>query len=164
VTRDERIRIVYLKRRRFARAYAARVLGRSVKWVEANRFEAERGGFLAWEEVVLLGNDLWTHQQIERALGDRAAHILPPLARLVTLTVRLPKHIVVALRHVARREHGGVSEIVTDALDGLSLSKAEQIDRLVPGFLEGYAFPYLLEGSRYTAKIGGMELHDSVTP
>ncbi len=145
MTRDERIRIVFRKRRRFTRAYAARVLGKSVRWVEANRFEPERGGFLAWEEVVLLAQYLWTHQQVEAALGPHAAKILPPMARLARLTVRFPRHTIVALRYTARRRHLDMSEIVNDELSSLVREPAaEEID-VVPGFLDGWDFPYTME-------------------
>ena len=146
MTRDERIRVVYRKRRRFTRPYAARVLGKSVAWVEKNRFEPERGGFLAWEEVVLLAQYLWTHRQVEAALGPHAAKIFPPMARLARLTVRLPRHTIVALRYTARRRHLDVSEIVNDELSSLVLEPAaEEIDAMVPGFLDGWDFPYTME-------------------
>ena len=139
---DDRIRSIFQKRRRFTRATAARTLGRSVRWVEQNRFSRENGGFVSWEEMVLLAYALWTRLQIDRALGAEAVTVFPPLARLVTLTVRIPRHLVIALRDEARRRHLDVSELVADDVS-VFREDAEQLEQRAPGYMEAWHFPYV---------------------
>ena len=147
MTRDERIRCIFRKRRRFARKYAAKILGRSERWVEKNRFEAERGGFLAWEELVLLSYALWTRLQIHRALGDMATHVFPRMAQLVELTVRIPHDKAIAIRYEARRRGVDASEIVADGID-VFREEAEDIETEWPDYMDAWHFPYTRDRAR----------------
>jgi hypothetical protein len=147
MTRDERIRAIFRKRRRFARKHAAKILGRSERWVEENRFEGERGRFLAWEEVVLLSYFLWTRVQIHRALGDMAARVFPRLAQLVELTVRIPHDKAIALRYEARRRGVDTSEIVAGGID-VFRDEAEEIETEWPDYLDAWHFPYTRRRAR----------------
>jgi len=144
---DDRIRFIFRKQRRFTRANAAKALGRSVRWVEENRFSAENGGFVSWQEIVLLAYLRWTHLQIDRALGDAAASVFPPLAQLVTLTVRIPAHKVVALRHQARRRCPDVSELVADDVS-VCREEAKELEQHRPGYLDAWHFPYTRKDDR----------------
>jgi len=141
---DDRIRFIFRKRRRFTRGTAAKALGKSVRWIESNRFSEENGGFLSWEEMVLLAYALWTRLQIQRALGDKVATVFPRLERLVTLTVRIPEYKVIALRDEARRRHLDVSELVSDDVS-IFRDEAERLEAGAPGYLEAWHFPYTLE-------------------
>ena len=138
---DDRIRLIFRKRRRFTRVSAARALGKSLRWVEENRFSAENGGFVSWEEMVLMAYLLWTRARIHRALGDDAARIFPELAQLVPLTVRIPALLVIALRDEARRRHLDVSELVADDVS-VFREVAERLEARAPGYLEAWHFPY----------------------
>ena len=144
VNDDDRIRLIFRKRRRFTRTTAARALGKSVRWVEANRFSAENGGFVSWEEMVLMAYLLWTRIRIHRALGNNAAIVFPRLAQLVPLTVRLPAHLVIALRDEARRRHLDVSEVVADDIS-VFREVAERLEDRTPGYMEAWHFPYTLQ-------------------
>jgi hypothetical protein len=141
---DDRIRLIFRKRRRFTRSTAAKALGKSVRWIEGNRFSEENGGFLSWEEMVLLAYALWTRVQIQRALGEKAAAVFPRLERLVTLTVRIPEYKVIALRDEARRRHLDVSELVSDDVS-IFREEAERLEVGAPGYLEAWHFPYTLQ-------------------
>jgi hypothetical protein len=138
---DDRIRFIFRKRRRFTRASAAVALDRSVRWVESDRFAAENGGFVSWQEMVLLAYLRWTSLQIHRALGATAATVFPALAQLVTLTVRIPAHKVIALRHQARRRGLDVSELVSDDVS-VFREEAEDLEQHQPGYLDAWHFPY----------------------
>jgi hypothetical protein len=138
---DDRIRFIFRKRRRFTRSAAAKALGKSVRWIESNRFSEENGGFLSWEEMVLLAYALWTRLQIQRALGEKAAAVFPRLERLVTLTVRIPAYKVIALRDEARRRHLDVSELVSDDVS-IFRDEAERLEVGAPGYMEAWHFPY----------------------
>lgn len=139
----DRIRLIFRKRRRFTRSAAAKALGKSEGWIEKNRFSAENGGFLLWEEMVLLAYALWTRLQIQRALGEKAASVFPRLERLVTLTVRIPEYKVIALRDEARRRHLDVSELVSDDIT-IFRDEAERLETCAPGYMEAWHFPYTL--------------------
>jgi hypothetical protein len=138
---DDRIRLIFRKRRRFTRATAAEALGKSPRWIEESRFSPENGGFISWEEMVLMAYLLWTGVQIHRALGDQAATVFPPLARLATLTVRIPEHKVIALRAEARRRRMDVSELVADDID-VFREVAEKLEQHAPGYMDAWHFPY----------------------
>jgi hypothetical protein len=138
---DDRIRFIFRRRRRFTRSAAAKALGKSVRWVEESRFSAENGGFVSWEEMVLMAYLLWTGVQIHRALGEQAAAIFPPLMRLSTLTVRIPAYKLIALRAEARRRHLDMSELVADDID-VFRDFAEELEEHAPGYMEAWRFPY----------------------
>jgi len=146
MTRSERIRHIFLKQRRFTREHASDALGRSLRWVEANRFSRENGGWVSWQEMVLLAYALWTRVQIDKALGDDAATVFPPLAQLTTLTVRVPIYKVVGLRRDAERRKMDMDEIINDALE-VDWCEAQSIDKRAPGFLAAWHFPYPLSRS-----------------
>lgn len=139
--RDDRIRFIFRKRRRFTRAGAAAALGRSVRWVEENRFSRENGGWVSWQEMVLMAYLLWTRLQIDRALGDDVERVFPPLAQLVTVTVRIPKYRAIALRHQARSRRLDVSELVGDDVS-VFRDEAEQLEARRPGYMDAWHFPY----------------------
>ena len=141
---DDRIRLIFRKRRRFTRRTAAKALGKSIRWIENNRFSAENGGFVSWEEMVLLAYALWTRLQIQRALGKNAATVFPRLEQLVTLTVRIPAYKVIALRDEARRRRMDVSELVSDDIS-IFRDEAERLEMGAPGFMEAWHFPYTLK-------------------
>lgn len=138
---DDRIRFIFRERRSFTRARAAAAFGRSVRWVESNRFSAENGDFVQWEEMVLLADGVWTRLQIHRALGAEAQQVFPPLALLAPLSVRIPIVKIIAIREEARRRHMDVSELVGD---GISVhgDEAEWLERRYPGYVEAWHFPY----------------------
>jgi hypothetical protein len=140
----DRIRLIFRKRRRFTRSAAAKALGKSEGWIERNRFPAENGGFLSWEEMVLLAHALWTRLQIQRALGEKAATIFPQLERLVRLTVLIPAYKVIALRDEARRRRLDISELVSDDIT-IFRDEAERLERGAPGYMEAWHFPYTLQ-------------------
>ena len=137
----DRIRFIFRKRRRFTRSAASKALGKSVRWIEESRFSAENGGFVSWEEMVLMAYLLWTRVQIDRALGDQAAAVFPPLAQLVTLTVRIPEHQAIALRDEARRRRMDVSELVSDDIS-VFREVAERLEQRTPGYMDAWHFPY----------------------
>ena len=146
MTRTERIRHIFLKQRRFTRTQASEALGRSLRWVDESRFSRENGGWVSWQEMVLMANLLWTRVQIDKALGEDAAKVFPRLAQLTTLTVRVPIYKVMGVRRDARRRGMDASEIINDALD-IDWCDAQSIDKKTPGVLAAWHFPYPLTQS-----------------
>jgi hypothetical protein len=141
MTKDERIRFIFKKNRRFTRAGAAKALGKSVRWVEDNRFSRENGGWLSWQEMVLLAYALWTRLQIARALADDFAKVYPARARFVEVSVQIPEYLAIALRREARRRKIDVSEIVADDIT-VYFDEAEELEKEAQGYLRAWLFPY----------------------
>ncbi len=137
---DDRIRLVFCKRRRFSRLSAARALGKSVRWVDKHRFSPENGGVVSWKEMVLMAYLLWTRARIHRALGEAVAAVFPPLAHLAPLTVQLPKFLIIAIRAEARRVGRDTSDIIADRIT-LWFDDAKLLEERHPGFLEAWDFP-----------------------
>src|SRR4051794_28216002 len=135
------------QRRRWASLSAA---------VEDSRFSSENGGFVSWEEMVLLAYLLWTNGQIHRALGDQAAQVFPPLAHLVALTIRIPRHKAIALRSQARRRHLDVSELVADDVS-VFRDEAERLERRAPGYMEAWHFPYGADRRAHSSRRDGQK-------
>lgn len=72
--------------------------------------------------------------QVERVLGSRVAQVLPPMAQLASLTLRLPRSTIIVLWYVARCEHCDVGEITHDELEGLiGRDAAERVEARLPG-------------------------------
>jgi hypothetical protein len=141
---DDRIRHIFRKRRRFTRGTAAAALGRSIRWVEASRFSRENGGFVSWEEMVLMAELRWTQAQIHRALGDAAAAVFPQFGQLATLTVHIPRYKLIALRDEARCRRMDVSELVSDDIS-VFRDIAERLEQRAPGYMDAWRFPYRRE-------------------
>jgi hypothetical protein len=151
--RDERIRLIFKKNRRFTRADAAKALGKSVQWVEDNRFSYENGGWVSWQEMVLMAYLLWTRLQIARALGDEFSKVYPARARFVEVSVQLPEYLAIALRNEARRKKIDISEIVADDIT-VYFDEAEELEKEAKGYLRAWLFPYpASDGDEYRAAL-----------
>jgi hypothetical protein len=67
--------------------------------------------------------------------------VLPEAVRLVDLHVRLPRHHVAMLEHVAERERTSVSSVLARELDGVASEHAEELSWAVAGFAGALAWP-----------------------
>jgi len=142
--RAARVQHIYAKRRRFSRTEAAVALGKSVAWVEKNRFSPENGPLLEWEEVVLLTQLLWTTVQIYTSLGPLVDTVLPNLRRLVVVPILMTEQRRIALNYLARKERQDIHELVMDRIT-VYRDEAQIINERVPGYLDSWHFPYRKE-------------------
>lgn len=101
----------------------------------------ETGRFVAWQEVAFLGLMLWGWCAIEDALGAQA-DVLPPLVRTEVFSVRLPKFIVLAIRHAAAGQ--SLEMFLESELEQFTapLSEAPEIERKAPGYIAAVHYPH----------------------
>jgi hypothetical protein len=126
--------------------YTLRQAGNLISPEQVRRSIAEReietdanGRFLDWQEVAFLAELLWGWCAIEGALGEQAG-VLPPLVRTEAFSVRLPRFLILALRHAAA---GTPMEVfLEDHLDfTFPLSNAPEIERHAPGYIDAVHYP-----------------------
>ena len=127
--------------------YTLRQAGNLIGAEEVRRSISEReietdetGRFVAWQEVAFLALMLWGWCAIEDALGEQAG-VLPPLVRTDVLRVRLPKFIVLAVRHAAAGK--SLEMFLESELEQLTfpLSEAPEIERKAPGYIAAVHYP-----------------------
>ncbi|HEX7154985.1 MAG TPA: hypothetical protein VF618_26145 [Thermoanaerobaculia bacterium] len=137
----KRIRSIFHNRRQFTRANAARLLDKTVDWVDKSRFSRENGELLSWEEMILLAELRWPITEIDRALGSEQASTVPALWRLVELSVRVPAFKAIALELQAQRQRVEPSDLILWGID-VSFDEAEELEARHPGMVDAWSFPY----------------------
>ena len=95
---------------------------------------------VSWCAVAMIAMTVWSYEAIEEALGENAS-VLPPLARLVDRTVRLPQFQFVAIEAAARRQGVTFNEFLAGHLTDLVCIEAPELAKRVPGFREAFLWP-----------------------
>ena len=90
--------------------------------------------------VATIAMTVWSYEEIEEALGENAS-VLPPLARLVDRTVRLPQFQLVAIEAAASRQGVTFNEFLAGHLTDLVCIEAPALQD-VPGFREAFLWPH----------------------
>jgi hypothetical protein len=138
----ERIRTIFLQARpHVSIAEGTALLG----WTQAEMTEAIRSGEIevertcvdTWiwrEELMAKALEAWPLETIEAALGAEAGDALPNSLHLTSLHVRLPRHHVAMLEHLAERRRTTVSDVLTRELDGVASGYAKELSGAIPGF------------------------------
>ncbi len=148
-TRQQRIRAVFLERRE---SYGPRdveeLTGSDPRRIPAaiqdGEIEGEltcSGFLLRWPQFAALALEQWDHAEVEEALGDDAAHVLPPLVRTAPLSLRLPRYQVEALETLARMHGSSIEGLVRNALLTLTEEHLEELSPAIPGIWEAIEFP-----------------------
>lgn len=155
----EAIRELFLQRRHeYGMNEAARLLcltmSDAVAWAKDGRLHLERrlarkqvGGFrkelVEWKDLASAALLRWTVMQIHDALATDANGVLPPLLRPVEMKgVQLPAYQVRLLELLADRARVTPDEFLYEALLSLEVScSIEEIERMLPGFVEAITFP-----------------------
>lgn len=96
---------------------------------------------LPWEELAHAAVERWSQEVIEAALGDDLGSVMPELARLTDLHVRVPRYSVAVLGRIAQREGTSVSEIVTRELLELATIESEELERSMRGLGAAIRWP-----------------------
>ena len=119
--------------------------------VRALRREVARGGHDAtkvrgvwrflWRQAAYVAMDRWTLAEIQDALGDSAAGVLPPLLALRTVTVRLPEYIVRAFEAIAAENGTTLDAALGFELIEFAGSNLTRLQRSIPGYRQAYLFP-----------------------
>jgi hypothetical protein len=90
-------------------------------------------------EMMAAAMRTWTHEVIEKALGEDAARVLPEAIRLVALDVRVPRYQRDMVRYVAERDKTTMSDVVARELEGMASAGFEEFVGVVAGFAEAMA-------------------------
>lgn len=138
MSRDERIRFIFRKRRRFAPKDAAKILSRSERWVGepkgTRRVRPQSVGKGCPTLILLVGAR--ADRSCARSDGGKRLS-----GRSFKLTVRISRHKVIALRYQARRRRIDASEIVADCID-VFRDETEGIETDWPEYMEAWHLPY----------------------
>jgi hypothetical protein len=148
-TQQERIRVIFRRRAdSYDLAEVACLTGMPLRTLRREvaggyRDAVKVGGSwrFTWRQAVCLALECRTLAEIHEALGPDAAKVLSPLLELRSVTVRLPKYIILALEAVAA-ENGTTME---NALHGELLDFAgtvsPRLSRRIAGYKRAYLYP-----------------------
>lgn len=124
----------------YSPAEAAEAVGMSFEelWGSAalGELEANENGDVPWEELVSFAMDFWDQAEIEAALGDDLADVLPELLRLDDLAVRIPRLQIAALERIAVRDGRSVDAVLARELRDLVSAESSCLSAAIPGFAE----------------------------
>jgi hypothetical protein len=95
----------------------------------------------AWRQAIYVAMERWTLAEIQDALGDAAADVLPPLLALREVTVRLPEYIVRAFEAVAAANGTTVDAALGFELIEFAGSNLTRLQGSIPGYRQAYLFP-----------------------
>ena len=98
------------------------------------------------EEMIAVAMRIWPQAEIEEALGDDAARVLPEAIRLVELRARIPRYQREMLRWLARRHETTVDEVLTRELEDVACAHAEELSAALAGFETAFAWPEAARG------------------
>jgi hypothetical protein len=147
--REQSIQTLFLQPRE---SYELREVARLTDTpVRALRREVARGGHdatkvcgqwrFAWRQAACIAMQRWTLAEIEDALGDAAAGVLPPLLALRAVTVRLPEYIVRALEAVAAEGGTTIDAALGFELIDFAGAHLTRLQDAIPGYRRAYLFP-----------------------
>jgi hypothetical protein len=103
--------------------------------------EADENGDVPWAELVSFAMDFWEQAEVEAALGDELANVLPELLRLDDLEVRIPRLEIAALERIAVRDGRSVDAVLARELRDLVSAESSWLSREIPGFAQALNWP-----------------------
>jgi hypothetical protein len=102
----------------------------------------ERGQWrFLWRQAVYVALERWTLAEIQDALGDDAARVLPPLLTLREVTVRLPEYIIRALEAIAGQQRTTIDAFLYGELIDFAGTRIAELEVVIPGYRAAYLFP-----------------------
>jgi hypothetical protein len=140
------IRELFLNSRpNYSPAAAAEAVGMSLEEVwganAVGELEADENGDVPWAELVSFAMDFWDQAEVEAALGDDLANVLPELLQLAELEVRIPRLEIAALERIAIRDGRSVDAVLARELGDLVSAESSWLSREVPGFAAALSWP-----------------------
>lgn len=118
--------------------WSSRDMADEIASSELRRVELDAN--VSWRAVATIAMTVWSYEEIEEALGENAS-VLPPLARLVDRTVRLPQFQIAAIEAAANRQGVTFNEFLAGHLTDLVCIEAPALQD-VPGFREAFLWPH----------------------
>jgi hypothetical protein len=103
--------------------------------------EADENGNVPWDELVSFAMDFWDQAEVEMALGDDLADVLPELLRLGDLHVRIPRLEIAALERIAVRDGRSVDAVLARELRDLVSAESHWLGNEIPGFAAALSWP-----------------------
>jgi hypothetical protein len=94
-----------------------------------------------WRQAVYVALERFTLAEIQDALGDAAASVLPPLLALRAVTFRLPEYVVRALETIAADDGTTVDHALYGELIDFAGTHLTRLDGSIPGYRRAYLFP-----------------------
>src|SRR3954447_22985527 len=145
-TSPTRIRELFLNPRpNYSPAAAAVAVGMTVEELwganAVGELEADENGDVPWGELVSFAMDFWDQAEVEAALGDDLANVLPELLQLAKLEVRIPRLEIVALERIAIRDGRSVDAVLARELRDLVSAESSWLSREIPGFAAALSWP-----------------------
>ena len=146
---QERIRTIFLHTRSFVSIDdAAALLGWSP---EQMREAIERqdvdltttcsGKVVPCDELMALTLHALPIEWIERALGARAARVLPQGVRSRSVRVSIPRYQAAMLDYLAEQQQTTAGHLIAAVLEDLVSERLEVLAQAIPGFAEAVAWP-----------------------
>jgi hypothetical protein len=141
-----RIRELFLNPRpNYSPAAASEAVGMSIDEVwganEVGELEADENGDVPWAELVSFAMDFWDQAEVEAALGDDLANVLPELLQLAELEVRIPRLEIAALERIAIRDGRSVDAVLARELRDLVSAESEWLSASIAGFGQALHWP-----------------------
>lgn len=96
---------------------------------------------LPWEEVAFAAAERWPQELIETALGPDLDAVMPELARLTEIRLRVPQFSVLTLQRVAQREGTTLGHIAARQFIDLAAAEADTLERSVTGLTAALRWP-----------------------
>jgi hypothetical protein len=112
--------------------------------VAAGLRDAEKVGSrwrFAWRQAAYVAMDKWSLVEIQDALGEAAASVLPPLLALREVTVRLPEYIIRAFEVIAAEAGTTVDAALGSELIEFAGAHLTDMQATIPGYRQAYLFP-----------------------
>jgi len=99
------------------------------------------GVWIPREEMIAAAMRVWPQAEIEEALGEAAARVLPEAIRLVELRARIPQYQREMLHYLARRSETTVDEVLARELEDVACAYSDDLSGALPGFDAALAWP-----------------------
>ena len=145
----ERIRTIFLHPRSFVSiGDAAALLGWSdeqmreaIEGQDVDLTTACSGEVIPSDELRALALHALPIEWIERALGARAARVLPQGVRSRSVRVSLPRYQAAMLDYLAEQQQTTAGHLITGALEDLVSERFEVLAQVIPGFADAVDWP-----------------------
>ena len=146
----ERIRTIFLHPRSFVSIDdATSLLGWSpdqmreaIEGQEVDITTACSGKVVPHDELMALALHELPIEWIERALGARAARVLPQGVRSRSVRVSIPRYQAAMLDYLAEQQQTTAGHLIAAALEDLVSERLEVLAQAIPGFADAVAWPH----------------------
>lgn len=146
----ERIRTIFLHPRSFVSideagallGWSAEQMREAIEGQDIDLTAACSGKVVPCDELRALTLHALPIEWIERALGARAARVLPPGIRSRSMRVRIPAYQAAMLDYLAEQQHTTAGHVIAAALEDLVSERLEVLAQAIPGFADAVAWPH----------------------